>query len=154
MTKTRFHVIGRNLIFTDVPPPNFVDKFWQIRQMIHAWNKHLANTFVAAWVVCLDERMLIWHNRLTCPGWVFCPRKPHPFGNEYHSACCGISTILFVIEMVEGRDASALFCRPYEAMGKTAGLLLRRFWFLCVESNCQAKAEWFVLVRVDKKRRY
>jgi hypothetical protein len=108
MTKTRFHVIGQNLIFTDVPPPNFVDKFWQIRQMIHAWNAHLANTFVAAWVVCLDERMSIWHNRLTCPGWVFCPRKPHPFGNEYHSACCGISTILFVNGRGEGCACLAL----------------------------------------------
>ncbi|MBM4179814.1 MAG: hypothetical protein FJ211_10875, partial [Ignavibacteria bacterium] len=125
MGKKRFHVIGRNLAFTDVPPPTYVDRFWQIRQMIHAWNEHMANIFLAAWIVCLDESMSIWHTRWTCPGWVFCPRKPHPFGNEYHSACCGISTIMFVIEMVEGKDAPALLRRPYEAMGKTAGLLLR-----------------------------
>ena len=60
MTKKRFHVIGRNLIFTDVLPPNFIDKFWQIHQMICAWNEHMANTFVAAWIACVDESMSIW----------------------------------------------------------------------------------------------
>jgi hypothetical protein len=33
-----------------------------------------------------------------------CPRKPWPFGNEYHTACCGLSGIMFVMEMVEGKD--------------------------------------------------
>ena len=47
MGKKRFHVIGRNLTFTDVPPPNFVNKFWQIRQMIRAWNEHMATIFLA-----------------------------------------------------------------------------------------------------------
>ena len=95
--------------------------------MIRAWNEHMANIFLAAWIVCLDESMSIWHNKWTCPGWVFCPRKPHPFGNEYHSACCALSVIMFVIELVEGKDAPAALvrARPFESMGKTAGLLLR-----------------------------
>jgi hypothetical protein len=163
MTKKRFCVIDQNLIFTDVPPLNFIDKFWQVRQMICAWSKNMAQTFVAAWIVCLDMSMSIWHSKWTCPGWVFCPRKPHPFGNEYHSACCGISTILFVIEMVEGKNAPDLLCRPYKAMGKTAGLLLRMLSsyfgtgrYIVLDSGfCVLKAiveaKWFVWVCIDKK---
>ncbi len=34
---------------------------------------------------------------------VFCPIKSHPFGNEYHTACCDLSGVLFAMEM-EGKD--------------------------------------------------
>ena len=82
MMQRRFKAISRNLSYTDANPPTFVDKFWEVRQMIKAWNAHMANVFLAGWVICLDESMSIWHQRWTCPGWIFCPRKPHPFGNE------------------------------------------------------------------------
>ncbi len=72
--------------------------------MIEAWNNHLAAIFVPAWVLCLEESMSIKHSIFTCPGWVFCPRKPHPFGNAYHSMCCGISGMMMMIELVEGKD--------------------------------------------------
>ena len=32
------------------------------------------------------------------------PHKPHPFGNEYHSMCCGLSGNMYSIELVEGKD--------------------------------------------------
>ncbi len=78
-------------------------------------------------MLCLDESMSIWFQRWTCPGWVFCPRKPHPFGNEYHTACCGLSGVLFSMEMVEGKDRPRQL-GPQEfddEGGKTCGLLLR-----------------------------
>ncbi|KAL3780541.1 hypothetical protein ACHAW5_006750 [Stephanodiscus triporus] len=37
--------------------------FWEIRQMIKEWNTHMTNVFLAAWVICLDESMSIWHQR-------------------------------------------------------------------------------------------
>ena len=80
--------------------------------MIKEWNDNMAAVFYAAWVVCLDESMSIWHNRWTCLGWVFCPRKPHPFGNEYHTACCGLTRILFSIKMVEGKDRPPELGKP------------------------------------------
>jgi hypothetical protein len=46
-----------------------------------------------------------WINHWTCPGWIFCLRKPHPFGNEYHTACCALSGIMFAVGLVEGKDA-------------------------------------------------
>ncbi len=93
--------------------------------MIKEWNIHMANVFLAGWVICLDESMSIWHQRWTCPGWIFCPRKPHPFGNEYHTACCALSNILFSIKLVEGKDSPPQVAREFTANGKTGGLLLR-----------------------------
>jgi hypothetical protein len=93
--------------------------------MICTWNEHMAKIFLAAWVVCLDESMSIWHNRWTCPGWVFCPRKPHPFGNEYHTTCCGLSGIMFSMELVEGKDCPHQIPKRWSKLGQTTGLLMR-----------------------------
>ena len=104
MSGDRFEEITSNLVFTKLEPPAFIDRFWEVREMIYEFNKNMAEVFMSGWVCCLDESMSIWTNRWTCPGWVFCPRKPHPFGNEYHTICCGLSGILFRLEMVEGKD--------------------------------------------------
>ena len=54
------------------------------------------------------------------------PRKPHPFGNEYHTICCGLSGILFSLELVEGKDRPKEYGKdPSNRFGKTCGLLLR-----------------------------
>ncbi len=120
MGKKWFQVITKCLTFTDAIPPAYCDKFWQVRQMIRAWNENMANRFVAAWVMCLDKSMSIWHNKWTCPGWIFCPRKPHPFDNEYHTACCGLCNILFSVEIVKGKDAPPQLDVPYSPHGKMA----------------------------------
>jgi hypothetical protein len=125
MSRRRFIALTWYLNFTNVERPAFVDKIWQVRQMIKAWNDHMAAIFLAAWVICLDESMSIWHNKWTCPGWIFCPRKPHPFGNKYHTACCGLGNIMISIELVEGKDAPPQIRKQFEQYGKTAGLLLR-----------------------------
>jgi hypothetical protein len=49
------------------------------------------------------------------------PRKPWLFGNEYHTACCGMVGIKFWAELVEGKNAR----KEYDDLGKTVGLLLR-----------------------------
>jgi hypothetical protein len=124
MSRNRFQQILNALFFTDRDVPAYVDKFFYIRQLIESWNQNMNDKFLPSWISCLDESMSAWLNRWTCPGWVFCPRKPHPFGNEYHSMCCGESGIMYRIEMVEGKD------RPTElpideSKGKTVSLLLR-----------------------------
>ncbi len=63
MTGRRFKSIQRFLIRA----PMYVDKFWEIRQMIREWNRHMTNVFLARWVICLDESMSIWHQWWTCP---------------------------------------------------------------------------------------
>ena len=114
------------LKYTDVPLPSYIDKFFQVRQMISLWNKNMTKIFQPGWLTCLDESMSRWFTKLSCPGWVFCPRKPHPFGNEYHSICCSQSGIMFGIEMVEGKDRPPEIPKPdTDRFGPTVGLLLR-----------------------------
>jgi hypothetical protein len=62
MSRRRFLAITSALRFTSSTPLNFWDKFWEVREMIAAWNEHMAKIFLVAWVVCLDESMSIWHN--------------------------------------------------------------------------------------------
>ena len=54
-------------------------------------------------------------------------RKPHPLGNEYHSIACGVSGIMSMIELLEGKDAlnELKNSRQYDDKSKTASLLLR-----------------------------
>ena len=110
----------------DWQAPAFRDPFWEIRQLVSEWNDNMKEVFSPGWACCLDESMSIWFNKWTCPGWVFCPRKPHPWGNEYHTICCGISGIMFGVEMVEGADRPKELPTPESnAKGNTVDLLLR-----------------------------
>lgn len=94
--------------------------------MVEEWNLWMATNFVLGWINCLDESMLIWTNRWICPGWVFCPRKPHPFGNEYHLICCSLLGIMYRVEMVEGKDRlREMRAHPSDDKGQRIGLLWR-----------------------------
>ena len=85
----------------------------------------MKETFYPTWFLCVDDSMLIWMNRYTFPGWVSCPCKTHPFGNEYHTICCADTGILFNFEIVEGNDHPCdMPPAEYASKGKTAGLLL------------------------------
>ena len=59
------------------------------------------------------------------------PRKPHPFGNEYHTICDGeldghSSPILWHAEIQEGKDRPlALGPKKFDEKGKTVGLMCR-----------------------------
>ena len=128
MSRKRFDAILRSIFYTDQEKPAYRDKFWEVRQMIVAWNDNMAEQFTPSWVSCLDESMSPWTNKYSCPGWMFVPRKPHPFGNEYHSVCCSMSGIMWGIELVEGKDAPRAAAHPkpkYNSHGNTVGLLLR-----------------------------
>jgi Transposase IS4 len=126
MSRNRFENILRALRFTNVQPPAFRDRFWEVRQMLDAWNSNMTAEFIASWISCLDESMSKWVSEFTCPGFMCVPRKPWPFGNEYHSICCALSGIMYFIELVEGKDEPRE--RPkkaYSELGKTVGMLQR-----------------------------
>ena len=126
MSRKQFDAILSALSFTDATPPMYLDKFWEICQMVEAWGLNMVENFVPGYVNCLDESMSIWTNKFTCPGFMFVPRKPWPFGNEYHMVCCCHSGIMWEIDLVEGKDRPrALGQQEFDNMGSTVGLLLR-----------------------------
>jgi hypothetical protein len=107
-------------------PPTYCDRFFEIRKLVDAWNENMVVNFSPGWISCLDESMSTWANKYTCPGYMFVPRKPWPFGNKYHTIACGISQILYHLELVEGKDElkDARGPKENDGLGKTVGLLL------------------------------
>ena len=104
MSRARFDVLHSSTrLRKDCPPTNYRDKFWHIRILIDAFNKQMAKSFAPSWLTCLDESMVTFFNAF-CPGWMNVKRKPHPFGNEYHTIACCDTHIIFFIELVEGKD--------------------------------------------------
>ena len=55
------------------------------------------------------------------------PRKPHPFGNEYHTVECGLTNILYQMEIVEGKDQPAEYkdSQQEKELGKTGAMMMR-----------------------------
>ena len=87
----------------------------------------MEEAFTPSWIACLDESMLHWASEFTCPGFVFVPRKPWPFGDECHTICCALCGMLFGVEMCEGKDSLPQCGKPEheDRGGKTVGSLLR-----------------------------
>ena len=46
MSRNRFNAILGALTFTNVKPPTYRDKFWEVRQMLDAFNKHMRDFFL------------------------------------------------------------------------------------------------------------
>jgi hypothetical protein len=116
----RLHDYTAHICFTNKATPTvasdgFVDRFHEVRQMLDAFNDDYDWNYVASWLSCLDESMSSWLSKF-CPGFMVVPRKPHPFGNEYHSIADGDDgrPIMFRIKLVEGKD------RPKKADGSWA----------------------------------
>ena len=106
MSRNRFREIMHALRYTDKEEPLFfIDRFHDVRQMIDAFNKHYEREYQPSWLSCIDESMSSWLNKF-CPGFMTVPRKPHPFGNEYHSIADGDDgkAIMWRVKLVEGKD--------------------------------------------------
>ena len=126
MTQTRFEAILSALTFTDIASPTFINKFSEVRQMVEVWGMNMKDNFLPGYMNCLDESMSVWTNKFTCPGFMFVPRKPWLFSNEYHTVCCCSSGIMWGIDLVEGKDRpQQLGIQQYNNFGSTIGLLLR-----------------------------
>jgi len=126
MSRYCFDKILSSLYFTDCAPLQFRDQFWEVCQMIDAWNVNMNKKFTCSWVACLDESMSKWLSQYTCPGFMVVPRKPWPYRNEYHTIACGESEIIFRVDLVEGKDQPPEKPKEYSAeYMKTVATVLR-----------------------------
>ena len=131
MQKSRFLKISAAITYTTKPPPLFVDKFHDVRQMLDSFNQHYEDNYIPSWMNCLDESMSSWLNQY-CPGFMYVPRKPHPSGNEYHSIADGDQgkPIMWRVKLQEGKDRpmdsnnKPRFPTEFENNSKTSALML------------------------------
>ena len=68
-----------------------------------AWNQNMAQQFFPSWINALDEYIMEWFNKCV-PGFMYVVGKLHPFGNEWHTICCALTSILWRAHIVEGKD--------------------------------------------------
>ena len=94
----------------------FVNCFHEVREMIDAFNDYYASEYKPSWLSCIDELMSSWLSKF-CPEFMTnLPRKPHPFGNEYHLIADRDEgkPIMWRVWIVKGKD------RPWKADGSVA----------------------------------
>ena len=132
MSLNRFRNIDSAMCYTDIPSPTeYTDKFHQVRQMLDAFNDHMEESYSPSWLNCLDESMNSWLDK-NCPGFMVVPRKPHPFGNEYHTIVDGDkgAPIMWRVKLQEGKDrpkksdGTWAFPSEFESHTKTVKLML------------------------------
>ena len=140
MSRYWFNTILQNICYNLDEPPTFRDHFRDVRDLNKCWNDNMDEEFSPWWILCLDESMSIWTNEYTCPGYMFVPYKPHPFGNECHTICCCISGVLNRVELVEGKDRPREHgAEEYSDLGKTVG------WLLCVTKPLHGTGKCVIL---------
>ena len=86
----------------------------------------MAAHFQPSYVSVLYESILEWINRYNFPGWMFVPRKTHPFGDEYYTIECAKSKFIYIVDIVEGKYRPRVMGKKeFEEKGSTAGLMVR-----------------------------
>ena len=125
MSRNCFEAILTALSYVDHDPPVLLEHFWEVQWLIDAWNQNMTENFLSSWINVIDKSMSKWVNEYTCPGFIFVPRKPWLFGNEYHDAGCAESKIIWEVELREGKDHQQhLGNKEHDDKGKTVGTLL------------------------------
>ena len=92
--------------------------------MVEEWNANMDINFSSSWKNCLDESMSKWLNEYTCPGFMFVPRKPWKFGNEWHDMGCADTNVIWQLEIRDGKDQPCELPKEHNNKGKTVGTLL------------------------------
>ena len=100
----RLENINQVMSYTNIFIPEFNDPFLQQRQMQEDCNRNMAAHFEPSWVSVLDDSIQEWINRYICPGWIFVPRKPHTFGNDYHTIVCAEYKVIYNVDIAKGKD--------------------------------------------------
>ena len=74
MSRKHFESILKVLSISSQERPAFLDHFWEVCEILKAWNSSMVEQFTPSWVsCCLDESMSTWTNKYSCPGWMFVP---------------------------------------------------------------------------------
>ena len=70
-------------------------------------NLNIDEEFNLSWINEIEKIMIDWFNKYA-PGFMCVGRKPHPFGNEGNTICCGLTYILWRSQIAEGKDRPQL----------------------------------------------
>ena len=78
MSRKRFEAILKALAITARQPPAFRDRFWEVREVLEAWNSNMTEQFTPSWVSCLDESMSTWTTKYAAQDGCLSPENHGP----------------------------------------------------------------------------
>ena len=85
----------------------------------------MVTQFTPSLINAIDESMSKWLNEYMCPGFMCIPHKTWKFSNEYHDAGCGMSDVIWQVDLHEGKDhPQQMDKKEYNELGATVGMLL------------------------------
>ena len=100
-------------------------RLFHMRQTEEVWNKNMADEFNPYWTNVLNHIMMEWYNKFA-PGFICVRRKPHYFGNEFHTTCCGLTSILWRAQIFEWKNIPAhLGPKINSEHRRTVGLMIQ-----------------------------
>ena len=70
--------------------------------MEEEWNMNISDGFNISFINVLDKSMMKWFNKYAT-GFMCVGRKLHTFGNTRHIICFGLSSILWISKISEGK---------------------------------------------------
>ena len=96
-----------------------------MKQMEEVWNKNITYEFKTSWINVIDTVMMEWYNNFA--PWFMCVgSKQHPFFNDHHTICCGITYILWRVKIVKaGYIPEHLGPNLHSDIGRTVLLVFR-----------------------------
>ena len=106
MSRTRLEGILGCLRYTYQKDVEYYYGFLHMRKMEEGWNPNMDEEFNPSWINVLDESILEWFNKCAS-GFMCVGHKPHPLRNESHTIWCGLTSIFWRTQIVEGKY------RPY-----------------------------------------
>ena len=59
------------MMYMSNEPLVYVDRFWEVRQLIDASNANMAHNFSPSWINAMSK----WVSEYTCLGFMYVPRK-------------------------------------------------------------------------------
>ena len=68
MSRKCFKSILKVLSITLQERQAFMECFWEVCEILKAWNSNMVEQFTPTWVICLDKSMSTWTNKYSCPG--------------------------------------------------------------------------------------
>ena len=95
--------------------------------------------------------MIVWFNTYA-PGFMFVGFKPHTFGNERHTICCGLTSILWRAKIAEGKyRPQPIGQKEYNELGKMVSFMLRMCRPIFVSGKVVALESGFCVVKGIKE---
>ena len=124
MSRTMFEGILGYLRYKYQKDIEYYYGFFHMHKMEEAWNLNMDEEYNPSWINVLDKSMIDWFKKIA-PGFMCVGRKPNPFRNERHTICCGLTSILWRSQIVEGKDIpQPLGQKEYNELGKMVSLML------------------------------